>query len=61
MNSTYLDQEKKIDGLWLLVREQKRNVKCGPGVPDVSFPAVGYAFGNIACQRGLNTDGLTSQ
>jgi hypothetical protein len=39
-----------MNGLWLLVRKQKRNVKCYPRVHDVTFPAVSYALGDIARQ-----------
>jgi hypothetical protein len=57
-NSTYLDQEKKIVGGWILVGEHGCDVECCPCMPDVALSAEGDAFGDVAYQRGLNADGL---
>lgn len=44
--------------LQISVREHGREIKCSNCFPDPFFPAEGDALGNIACQRGLNTEGL---
>jgi hypothetical protein len=58
MNLTNLDQEKKMVGVRILVREHGCDVECYPCLPNKAFSAEGDAFGDVTCQRGLNFDGL---
>jgi hypothetical protein len=58
MHLTYLDQEKKMVGVRILVGEQGCDVECYPCLPVNAFSTEGDAFGNVACQRGPNIDGL---
>jgi hypothetical protein len=42
----------------ILVGEHGCDIERYPCLPDVAFSAEGDALGDIARQRGLNTDGL---
>jgi len=57
-NLTCLDQEKEMNGLWISISEYECEVKCIPSVPDPLFSTQGNAFASIACQGGMDADGL---
>jgi hypothetical protein len=57
-NFTCLDQEKKNNNIWILVRKRECEIKSLVRIPDVPYPAEGDALGDTACQGGLNADGL---
>jgi hypothetical protein len=42
----------------ILVGEHGCDVKRYPCLPDVAFSTQGNALGDVACQGGLNADGL---
>jgi hypothetical protein len=50
MNFTYLDQEKKMVGVRILVGEHGCDVKCCPCLPKKALSAKSDAFGDVACQ-----------
>jgi len=54
---TCLNQAEKLNGR-ISFRERDREVKCFHRVLEVRFSAEGDALGDIACQGGLNADGL---
>jgi hypothetical protein len=54
----YLDQEKKMTGSGILLHEYGCDVECCPSFSDKAFSAEGDAFGDVACERRLNADGL---
>jgi hypothetical protein len=55
---TCLDQEKKHNNIWILVRKRECEIKSFVRIPDVPYPTEGDALGDTACQGGLNADRL---
>jgi hypothetical protein len=46
----YLDQEKKMVGVRILIGKHGCDVECCPRLPDKALSAKGDAFGDVACQ-----------
>lgn len=47
---TNLDQEQKMNGMWIMVSVYECNIKCCPRIQYMTFSAEGNTLGDIACQ-----------